>query len=153
MAIERMDVKASDNEYLHKDFHGALSTGIDFLARKYGADAVKEYLRDFVYAYMKPLTEQVKVHGLSAIKDYYENIYSIEGGVAEFNLTDNELIIKVKKNPAVKHMRENNYAVAENWIETIRTVNEAICDGTEYKADLLEYDNESGANVQLFSKK
>ncbi|MFH0796159.1 MAG: hypothetical protein V2A65_03775 [Candidatus Omnitrophota bacterium] len=36
MTKETMSRKASDNIYLHKDFHGALSAGIEYLDRHYG---------------------------------------------------------------------------------------------------------------------
>jgi hypothetical protein len=32
----RMERRASDNTYLHKDFHGALSAGLDYLRLTYG---------------------------------------------------------------------------------------------------------------------
>ena len=153
MPVERIDVKASDNEYLHKDFHGALRVGIEFIREKYGEDAVKEYLSDFAHSYLKSLTEEINLRGLNAIKDYYENIYKIEDGDVEFQITEDELLIKVKECPAVMHMKANNYSVSKSWIETIRTVNEAICDNTRYKAELLEYNVDTGASIQRFSVK
>ena len=45
---------ASDNVYLHKDFHGALSAGIEYLHQRYGEDAVREYLRRFTLAFHAP---------------------------------------------------------------------------------------------------
>ena len=41
MAKEVMRRQASDNPYLHRDFHGALSAGIEYLDRHYGEDAVR----------------------------------------------------------------------------------------------------------------
>jgi len=39
MPKEAMTRRASDNVYLHKDFHGALSIAIDYLDRNYGEAA------------------------------------------------------------------------------------------------------------------
>ena len=45
MATEKITRKASDNEYLHKDFHGAFSCGIDNLEKHFGEEAVRDYSR------------------------------------------------------------------------------------------------------------
>ena len=42
MAQESIRRNATDNVYLHKDFHGALSTGIAYLEQRYGAEAVRD---------------------------------------------------------------------------------------------------------------
>ena len=39
--------KASDNEYLHKDFHIALNNALVYLDEKFGRSSVKEYLEVF----------------------------------------------------------------------------------------------------------
>ena len=43
--IKVLNCKASDNEYLHKDFHGALCYGIKYLDDVYGQDATAEYIK------------------------------------------------------------------------------------------------------------
>ena len=48
---EIMNRTACDNAYLHKDFHGALSSALFYLEGMYGADAVREYLRQFATAF------------------------------------------------------------------------------------------------------
>ena len=40
MPKEKMRRKAADNPYLHKDFHGALSCGMEYLHARFGAEAV-----------------------------------------------------------------------------------------------------------------
>lgn len=150
MPKERMDVKASDNVYMHKDFHGALSTGTEYLHTKYGEEAVIDYLKQFTRNFYKPLTEAIKTRGLAAIKEHYERIYQIEGGEVEFEDKSDELIMTVPTSPAVMHMRANNYPIARMFVETIRTVNETLCEGTEYNAELLEYDEQTGRSVLRF---
>ena len=56
MAKQVMDRKASDNKYLHKDFHVTLDIGIDYIGKHYGEDAVKEYLIRFADAYYRPMS-------------------------------------------------------------------------------------------------
>ena len=153
MAKEVMDRCASDNEYLHKDFHGALSAGIEYLHDNYGEEGVREYLRQFATVFYAPLIARLKQKGLLVLKEYFERIYEIEGGDIETTFSDNELMISVKACPSVMHMREHGYPVAQLFHETTRTVNEALCEGTPFAAELVEYDEPTGRSVQRFCRK
>ena len=151
MPREIMERRASDNVYLHKDFHGALSTGIEYLQTRFGEEAVRDYLRQFTSAYYAPLKKRLCEQGLSALKDYFENMYAAESGEITTTLTDTELVVSVSSCPAVMHMRGHGYTVARLFRETTETVNSALCDGTPYAAELVEYDEDTGKSVQRFS--
>ncbi len=153
MAKEIMDRRASDNVYLHKDFHGALSVGIDFLHQRYGSDSVREYLRQFTLACYAPLKEKLAKEGFPALKEYFEEVYAAEGEDIDIELTDNELVVSVRSCPAVAHMRAHGYKVAELFYETVRTVNESLCEGTPFSAELDEYDETTGRSVQRFFRR
>ena len=150
MVREIIRRRASDNEYLHKDFHGALSVGIEYLHRVYGEQAVRDYLGRFGRVFYAPLRDAIKARGLIALKEHWENIYKIEGGRIEIELSDDEMILKVEACPAVVHMRRQGYPVAELYHETTRTVNDAICEATGFAAELLEYEAQTGRSVQRF---
>jgi len=148
-----MNRKASDNEYLHKDFHGALSCAIEYLHKNYGEEAVREYLKKFALTYYAPLINDLKERGLIALKEHFEKIYRIEGGDVEISLKDNELTINVYKCPAVTYLRENNRPVAPLFYETARTVNDALCEGTLFKAEFLDYNDTTGGCIQKFTRR
>ncbi len=145
-----MERRASDNEYLHKDFHGALSSALIYLEDRYGPDAVREYLRRFARRFYAPLREQITERGLEAIADRLREVYETEGAEASIELTDDELIVRVEAGPAVTHMREHGYEVSPMWRETIRSVNEAICEDTAFDFELLDYCEETGARTGRF---
>lgn len=150
MPREVMRRKASDNPYLHKDFHGTLSCGIDYLEQHFGEDAVRDYLREFARTFYAPLRESLATRGLVAIKEHFEAVYRREDAEAAFELSEDELVIRVPACPAVAHMRAHGYPVARLFHETTRTVNEALCEGTPFAAELAEYDPETGRSVQRF---
>jgi hypothetical protein len=148
-----MKRSAADNEYLHKDFHGALSRAVEYLSRRYGEQAVKDYLRQFALAYYAPLRETIRRRGLAALKEHFERIYRMEGGQVRIDMSDDEMVLRVPACPAVTHMRKNGYFVAEMFHETTGTVNEAICEGTDFAAELVEYDPQTGRSVQRFFRR
>lgn len=153
MPKEVMERRASDNEYLHRDFHGALSSALIYLEERFGQDAVREYLREFARAYYAPLREELLARGLPAIAERLRRVYEIEGGEARLTLTGDELIVEVAACPAVAHMRARGYAVSPMWRETIRSVNEGICAGTPWDFELLHYCEQTGASRGRFLRR
>jgi predicted ArsR family transcriptional regulator len=152
MAKEVLRRSARDNRYLHKDFHGALSVGLEYLEDLFGEEAVREYLRQFARAYYAPLTADLKRRGLVALKEHFAALYEEEGGEVRVRLSEDELRIEVAKCPAVSHVRARGYPVARLFRETTRTVNETICEGTPYSAELLDYEPGTGRGVQVFRR-
>lgn len=153
MTKRTMRRKAADNPYLHKDFHCALNCGIQYLLEHYGRQAVIDYLHRFAREFYAPLTRDLSESGLAAMKAHIEEVYATEQADAEVTLSDDELLVRVPRCPAVQRIRERGETVSPAFVETTRTVNEAICEGTPFRAELLEYDAETGASVQRFSRR
>lgn len=155
MVKECMRRKAADNPYLHKDFHGALSGGIEYLHRQFGPDAVREYLRQFATEYYAPLKAEIKRRGLIALREHIEKTYAQEGGRVHCSggQGGEELRVEVPACPAVQHMRAHGYAVAELFYETEKTIYATLCEGTDYAVEWCEYDPVSGRSVQRFYRR
>ncbi len=153
MSKEVVTRRANDNQYLHKDFHGALSVGLDYIAQRFGKDAVRDYLRQFARAYYAPLTDELGQRGLIALKEHFEQVYRVEGAEPRISLTDDDLFLELETCPAVMHMRKEGYPVSPLFFETVRTVNEAICEGTAFDAELLDYDGATGHSIQHFFRR
>jgi len=142
---ETITRKASDNPYFHRDFHIALNYGIDYLHRKFGEGAVREYLAQFARAYYAPLKSGLKEDGLIVIKEHYEKIYKIEGAEFDIKFSQNELIIHLFASPAVMHIKANGHRVSPTFHETVTTVNKEICRDTPFECEVIEYEHENGA--------
>jgi len=153
MPKETMRRKAADNPYLHKDFHGALSCGIEYLHEHFGEDAVRQYLRNFATTFYAPLRKSVCKRGLPALQEHFATLYRCEEAEATIELSSDELLVRVTNCPAVQHMRSHDYPVARLFHETTSTVNEALCEGTPFAAELVEYDPETGRSIQRFYKR
>ncbi len=144
---------ASDNVYLHKDFHGTMSVGIDYLDRRFGEEAVRDYLHQFALSFYAPLRAELLRDGLPALERHFRKMYEAESGKIEIRLSDDELTIDVAECPAVTHMRAHGYSVARLFYETTKTVNEAICEGTPFAAELLVYEEQNGHAVARFCRR
>ncbi len=155
MAKEVMERKASDNKYLHKEFHNIMNLGIEYLRKQFGDESVREYLKQFAAAYYAPLKAAVKEKGLTAVKKHYEEIYAKEEALESvgFSLSENDLLIRVKHCPAIEHMKKTGITISPLYYEMTKTVNETICVDTPFQFELLQYDSGTGASVERFHRK
>jgi hypothetical protein len=153
MPTEVMRRKPADNLYHHPDFHGGMSCGIEYLHKNYGPQAVRDYLRQFTLAFYAPLREKFRQRGLEVLKEHFEELYKNEGGKIEIRCTPDELVIDVAFCPAVVHLRKRNLPVARMFSESTRTVNETLCEGTPFAAELIGYDEQTGRCTQRFYRR
>jgi len=153
MAREMISRNAADNVYLHKDFHGALSTGIAYLEQRYGAEAVRDYLRQFALTFYAALTLSIRERGLVALREHLERIYALEGGQIRITCAEDEMLLEVEACPAVTHMRQHGYAVAPLFYETSKTLYAAICEGTPFVPEWIQYDEQSGRSTIRFCRR
>jgi len=152
MARETVTRSAADNVYLHKDFHGALSAGIAYLESRYGAEAVRSYVRRFTVKYYAPLVQAIKDRGLSALRDHLQRIYALEGGRIKIDFAEEEMTLEVEECPAVAHMRAHGYPVAPLFHETSKTLYAALCEGTPFVSEWLRYDARTGRSAVRFRR-
>ncbi len=153
MAREVIRRQASDNEYLHKDFHGAFSAGIEYLNKNFGPEAVREYLHQFATSFYAPLIDDINRRGLAALKDRLESVYRTEQATVNISLTEDELVLEVESCPAVMHMREHGYQVAAMFPETSKAVYEALCENTPFSVEVCSYDRSTGASLVRFRRR
>jgi len=134
---------------VHKDFHGALSFGIQFLDEQYGMAGLEEFFTRAAKAVYAQLIKNLRERGLEALKEHWDTVFGLEDGDFETRYEDGVLVLDVRTCPAVHHMRANNYRTADHFCEHTRIVNEAICAGAGYACS-VEYDQEAGRCVQRF---
>jgi len=142
--------RPSDQPYLHKDFHGALSFAVDYVEDRFGEDALRELLHRVARTVYSPLIERARETGLDAIREHLCEVFAKESGDFEVTVKDHELVFEVKKCPALSHMREQGYRVAKHFCETTRVVNETIAQELGWQSS-VEYDQENGTCTQRFS--
>jgi hypothetical protein len=153
MTKKKITRKASDNRYLHKDFHIAFNYGLDYLVKNLGQEAVKEYLTQFTQTYYAPLKKAIKKIGLVALKEHYEKIYRIENANYQMHYSEDELIIHLIASPAVMHVKSNGHPVSSLFRESVSTVNSVICQDTAYDCEMLAYHEENGAYCLRFFRR
>jgi hypothetical protein len=148
----KMIRKAADNKYLHKDFHNIMNIGLNYVEKKYGAEAVKEYLRQFALAYYIPLKKRMQKNGLYGIETHIRDIYEKEEWTNHifFRRSENRLMVKIDKCPAVFHIKKSGGRVSRLYRETTKTIYDAICEDTPVDFELMNYDDNDGKAELVF---
>jgi len=150
MAKLTLRITPKDNVYLPLEFHGEFSGQLDYIEKKFGPDAVGEYLRDFARSFYAPVKEQLLECGLIALKERFEKIYRHERADFSIDFAEDEMTVKVEACPGVTFMRKNKLVVSALWNETYQRTYETICQGTPFAGELLEYDEQTGRSVMRF---
>jgi hypothetical protein len=120
---------------VHMDFHGGLSCGLQFLDEKHGEKTLKEYLRQAGGNLYRDLITKIKREGLSALEEHWQHIFTIERGGFEITREDDkEITLKVKKCPALTHMKKMKYPIYRNFCLQCRIINETIAKSTHLKS-------------------
>ena len=158
--VRVIDVKASDNKYLHKDFHGGPGGGgmngaIKYLGDTYGENAVKDYLRKFSAVFYAPLIEDIKARGLKAMEEKILHDYAEEEVPEDCHttLTDTELTVVIDKCPAVMHIKSFGYSPCKWFKYTTSEVYDEIANRSNYGFEVEYYNEENGATKYRFFKR
>ena len=148
-----MNRKASDNKYLHRDFHISLNMLLEYIIDRFGEKGVIQYLSQYARAYHKPLHEQLMTGNLTALSDYLTQIYQKEDWPVQIRSGVDFIELQQDACPGIFHIKASGKQPSRCYMETYRTVYETLCEDTPFRYQLQQFDIETGACMQLFIKK
>lgn len=151
---EILDVRASENEYFHRDFHSSMNMGIEYLGRFHGQKDVEAFLRQYtVNVYGKVISDS-KTRGLQAIAEKISDTYRKEkaADAAELKLEEDSLHVHIRYCPAVKHLHETGRTVSEWYPMTTETVMSELAMHAGLQFRMVHYDDATGEAQYFFAK-
>jgi hypothetical protein len=128
-----------------------LSYGIDFVVEKHGLDGLRRYLQGLAGTVYAPLVNRLRSEGLTALRDHWREVFTVENGRFELEEAEGVLTLDVTECPAIAHMKTHGYRISPHFCEHTRLLNEAICERAGYACS-VEADQEAGTCVQKFWK-
>lgn len=134
-------------KYLHMDFHNSMVLGLEYIAKHYGADGLRAYLKKFALAFHKPLFANIRLKGLAAVADYFNWLYTTEEApdALEMVATAQAVDITIRYCPAVKHLKSKNREVYESFSSGTTVLYEIIAEEAGLGYENISYDHETGA--------
>ncbi len=152
MPKEIMERHASDNRYLHKDFHNSMNLGLHHLYETFGAQAVETFCQRLADGFYAPLIESVRKGGLSAVRAEFVRCYEAEDAshVLSFKERPGELLVTISECPAVSHMQKSGETPCEVYALTTSEVWRTVCERAGIGYFMLYYAPDTGAAAHLF---
>ena len=120
---------------LHKDFHGALNTTVEYIVKYYGREALREIFFNVGQKVYKSIHESLKRGDASELLEHWNYFFSREGNDFKIIQSKNEITLEVSKCPAVEHLLKLGLKPSEYFCCQTIDVNEAMCEGTPWKAE------------------
>ncbi len=148
-----MKREASDNKYLHKDFHLSMNMLLDYIFRNFGRGELIKYLAQYAKAYYKPLNQKLAKGGLEALLTYFTDLYEQEEWPVKIDYGKNYLEIEQEFCPGISHIRTSGKKPCPHYRETYSTVYEVLCLNTPFEYELDYFIEETGACKQSFKRK
>ena len=147
-----MKREASDNKYLHKDFHLSMNMLLDYIYRNHGRGELIKYLAQFAKAYYKPLNQKLAGGELEALVTYFTDLYEKEEWPVKIDYGENYLEIEQESCPAISHIRSKGGKPCPHYFETYSTVYNILCVNTPFEYELAYFQKETGACKQSFKR-
>jgi len=149
-SIKRMERKASDNKYLHRDFHISMNLLMNYIYDNFGKEALIKYLKQYSGAYYKPLNQKLKTGDKEALIEYFRDIYEKEEWPVNIITKGNTIEITQDACPGITHIRSKGWKPCPCYRETYNTVYKTLCEGTPFEYILENFNEETGACKQIF---
>ena len=151
---EIQDVRASDNEYFHRDFHSGMNNGCEYVGSRFGEEELVAYLTRYTKNVYKPVFAAIKEKGLKAIEEKILDTYALEKypEAVKTTLDDTGLLVEVAFCPAVKHLRATGRDMSKWYPYSTTVVMESLAKAAGVTFVMDAYDHETGAARYRFVK-
>lgn len=151
--MEVFERKASDNKYLHRDFHISMNMLMEYICEKFGPESLTDYLKDFSREFHKRRKAELMKGRLDVLHEYFQRIYKEEEWEIKITITENELNLTQAACPGISYIREKGFGPIDQYIETYTTVYGELCEGTPYEYIMMDFCKETGACTQVFRRR
>lgn len=148
-----MERRASDNKYLHKDFHLSMNMLLSYIYENFGKEALIRYLAQYARAYYQPLNGELRRGDLNALNRYIRGIYAREEWAVTINNGEDYVEIVQDGCPGISHIRDKGQRPCPYYEETYNTVYRTLCEGTPFAYELEYFEEGTGACKQRFTRR
>lgn len=149
-SVKTMERKASDNKYLHRDFHVALNLMLNYILDNFGEEALKEYLEQYSRAFHKLLNHKLKRGDKELLADYFREKYRKEEWPVRVSVSESAVGIEQEACPGMAAVSAGGEKPCSLYVETYNTVYKTLCEGTPFEYSLDYFDSDTGACRQRF---
>lgn len=143
-------LRYQENNELHLDFHGTTNTTLNYIAEKFGVDALKMILRKTGRDVYRSIREKLTAGDASELIEHLNWFFYREKGKYQLTVSGNEITLEVFECPAIRHLKKLGLEVSDYVCLQTSEVNAGMCEGTPWKSEVRVL--EPGHCIQTFRK-
>lgn len=136
---------------LHKDFHGSMNAAVDYVGSRYGREGLRKVFKATAQQVYRSIYEGLKRGDWNELVEHWRYFMDREGADYALSVTDEAVVMTVRRCPAVERLRELGMTPSEFFCDQTVLLNEAWCEGTPFEA-VTEITGE-GSCVQIIKRK
>ena len=144
-------LRYQENNELHRDFHGATNTTLDYIADHYGVDALKGILQTTGEKVYKSIHDKLAKGDASELLEHLNWFYFREGAKYQLTVDENEIKLEVFECPAIRHLKKMGLPISKHICLQTGEVNAGMCKETRWESG-VEVLGE-GHCIQTFRRK
>ena len=129
-------LRYQENNELHLDFHGTTNTTLNYVAEKYGVEALKKILRKTGRDVYKSIHEKLLKGDASELLEHINWFYFREKSKYRLNVSENEIELEVFECPAIRHVRKLGLEPSEFACLQTSEVNAGMCEGSPWRSEV-----------------
>lgn len=138
---------------IHKDFHGALNCAFQFLEEKYGKEVLVRFLSRVGKNCYRNLIDNINKAGLLALEEYWRRIFTLEEGEFEINLSEDSIILELRRCPALSHLKETRYPIYKDFCLQTVVINSVIAEETNLYSSVERYQDKAYCIQKFWRRK
>ena len=129
-------LRYQENNELHRDFHGTTNTTLDYIADKYGVEALKEILQTTGEKVYKSIHDKLAKGDASELLEHLTWFYFREGAKYQLTVDKNEITLEVFECPAIRHLQKLGLKISPHICLQTSEVNAGMCKDTPWKSSV-----------------
>ncbi len=126
-------MRYKDTGEVHKDFHGATNTTINYIVDKFGEDAMKIIFERVGKNVYKSIRTGLLNNDPLELKEHLQYYFDRENGEYSLEEIENGFIFVVNKCPAIEHIKKLGLKLSPYFCLQTIEVNNALCEGTPWQ--------------------
>ncbi len=120
---------------VHKDFHLAMNTSIQYVLRTYGMDFLRELFRRTAQQVYRDIYTNLQRGDWRPLLEHWRYFYDREEGKYEVTPVDGGFVFLVLDCPAVRHLKERGVPVTRDFLLQDILLNEGWSAGTPFRIE------------------
>ena len=129
-------LRYQENNELHRDFHSSTNMTLDYIAEKYGVEALKMILRRTGRNVYKSIHDKLARGDASELVEHLNWFFMREQGKYQLTVEDDKIVFEVFDCPAHRHLQKLGQQISQYSCLQTSEVNAGMCEDTPWESEV-----------------